>query len=289
MRGKAGKNRKLAAPIVSPAGVEMIPLPPVRRKRLQRKCSKAASEASRGLNDMMSAGRQTVNDDKWLNKALHTMDSLWDTTELYAKQCAAVGESILSEFLTIKDDEMGMFSKDDFLEEAPQMLKDDFENELFINSLPQQAKQQRIMEILNEHNVKYDPNTFAMRFSQCNSIANGSPSAIQQPQAVQPQQPQAVAVAQPVQPMGPVIAASNIIQPPPQAQLVHPPPPPIIQPPSAHELRELPEVPPFDNEGSQHSMFSQPHFGSALGSQEMPFSCSQVPFFSSLSSQQPME
>lgn len=287
MKSKAAKNRKLSATIVSPAGAEMIPLPPVRRKRLQRKCNKAASEASSSLNNMMSAGRQTVNDDKWLNNAMHTMDNLWETTTLYAQQCAAVGESILSEFLTIKDDEMDMFSKDDFLEDAPKMLKDDFENELFINSLPPQAKQQRIMEILNEHNIKYDPNTFAMRFSQCSNMANGSP-AIQQPQPPQPQQPQPVAAAQPVQPTGPVVAADNLIQPPPQAQLVHPPPP-IIQPPSAHELKELPEIPPFDNEGSQHSMFSQPHFGSSLSSQEMPFSCSQVPFFSSFGSQQPME
>lgn len=214
------------------------------------------------------------------------MDSLWDTTTLYAAQCAAVGESILSEFLTIKDDEMGMFSKDDFLEDAPQMLKDDFENELFINSLPQQAKQQRIMEILNEHNVKYDPNTFAMRFSQCCNITNSNPAS-QQPQ--QPQAPQPIASVQPVQPMGATIAAGNLIQPPPPAQLVHPPPPPIIHPPSAHELRELPEIPPFDNEGSQQgSLFGTPHFVSSLGSQEALFSCSQVPFFSPLSSQ-PME
>lgn len=209
----------------------------------------------------------------WLNKAMHTMDSLWDTTTLYAAQCAAVGESILSEFLTIKDDEMGMFSKDDFLEDAPQMLKDDFENELFINSLPQQAMQQRIMEIPNERNAKYDPNTFAMRFSQCSNITNSNPASQQPQQPQESQPPQPIAAVQPVQPMGATIAAGN-----------------LIQPPSAHELRELPEIPPFDNECSQQgSLFGTPHFVSSLGSQEAPFSFSYVTFFSPLSSQQPME
>lgn len=222
--------------------------------------------ASSEQNDMLDLGSNIVDDNVWLNRYCKLVDNLYNESDLIVQQFMMNQDSMLAEFYTVPEAEVGNYGADELLPNG--MIKDEAKNSQVIASMPYQQKKDTFFNVLDKHNVPYNKPCLDHQLDFFHSLSQMSRNS--STPAAPPQQ------APPPPPPPPSTNQYVIYHMPQQA------PPPPIEPGWSHTEQQH-AAPPSEESAP---MSSQEDDGSHLFSQQSQpgftqfsqFSLSQEPF-----------